>query len=98
MLRRVMFITIKNAPDGHADRMRERLTAAADHVDGIRASTVHDALPINDSPWTFVWQTDFADRAALDHYRDHRYHVDELVPLFTSIEFEASTAFIQLDG
>ena len=98
MLRRVMLITIKNAPDGHADRMRERLSAAADNVDGIRASTVHDALPINNSPWTFVWETDFDDQAALNDYRDHRYHVDELIPLFTSIEFEASTAFVHLDG
>ena len=98
MLRRVMLITIKNAPDGHADRMRERLSAAADNVDGIRASTVYDALPINKSPCTFVWETDFDDQAALDHYRDHRYHVDELIPLFTSIEFDASTAFVHLDG
>lgn len=97
MLRRVMLITIKNAPEGHADRMRERLTAAADNVDGIRASTVYDAVPVNNSACTFVWHTDFDDKAALDHYRDHRFHVDELIPLFTSIEFDSATAFIQLD-
>ena len=93
-----MLIAIKNAPEGHGDRMRERMAAAADNVEGIRASTVHKALPVNNSPWTFVWQTDFDDQGALDRYRDHPFHVDELIPLFTSIEFEATTAFMQLDA
>lgn len=97
MLRRLMFIAIKNAPDGHADRMRERMSAAPDNVDGIRTSTVHEALPVNKSPWTFVWQTDFDDQAALDTYRDHPFHVEELIPLFTSIEFESATAFVHID-
>ena len=98
MLRRVMLIAVKNAPDGHADRMRERMSAAVDAVEGIRASTVHEALPVNNSPWTFVWETDFDDQAALDRYRDHPFHVDELIPLFTSIEFEAATAFMNVDA
>ena len=98
MLRRLMLITIKNAPDGHADRMRERMSAAVDAVEGIRASTVHDAFPVNNSPWTFVWETDFDDQAALDTYRDHPFHRDELIPLFTSIEFEAATAFMNVDA
>jgi hypothetical protein len=97
MLRRVMFIAVKKAPDGHVDLMRERMSAAPDNVDGVRASRVRDALAVNNSPWTLVWETDFDDQAALDHYRDHRFHVEELIPLFTAIEFETATAFVHLD-
>jgi hypothetical protein len=93
-----MLITIKNAPDGHVDRMRTHLSETAANVEGIRSSTVYDALPVNNSPCTFVWETVFDDQAALDRYRDHPYHTEVLIGLFTSVEFEAATAFVRAGG
>ncbi|MEO8696017.1 MAG: Dabb family protein [Acidimicrobiales bacterium] len=94
MLRRVMLLSIENPNPAHLERMRSALAAATDNVDGVVSSVVHDALPINKSPCTFVWETVFADQAALDVYRDHPYHTDVLIPLFTAIQFNAMTAFI----
>ncbi|MEO5838028.1 MAG: Dabb family protein [Acidimicrobiales bacterium] len=98
MLRRLMLLSIENAPADHVERMRGALAAAADNVDGVVSSVVHDALPINKSPCTLVWETVFADQDALDVYRDHPYHTDVLIPLFTAIQFNATTAFVDASG
>jgi hypothetical protein len=94
MLRRVMLLSIENPNEDHLERMRTALVDAADNVDGVVSSVVHDALPINKSPCTLVWETVFEDQAALDVYRDHPYHTDVLIPFFTAIEFKATTAFV----
>jgi hypothetical protein len=94
MIRRLMLISIENPTDAHLERMRSRLADTAENVEGVVASVVHDALPINNSPCTFVWETVFADQAAIDVYRDHPYHTDVLIELFTSVEFNVTSAFI----
>ena len=93
MLRRVMLLSIQNPDQAHLDRLRAALAGAASNVEGVVSSVVHDALAINKSPCTFVWETVFVDQAALDVYRDHPYHTDVLIPLFTAIQFTATTAF-----
>ena len=98
MIRRVMLITIENPDPAHLDRMRRGLSETTDHVDGVVKSVVHEALPINNSPCTFVWDTVFADRAAIEAYRDHPYHTGVLVELFTSAQFNVTTAFVEDDG
>ena len=98
MIRRLMLITIESPTDDHLERMRNRLTETAANVEGVVASVVHDALPINNSPCTFVWETVFADQAAIDGYRDHPYHTDVLIELFTSVQFNVTTAFIAEPG
>jgi hypothetical protein len=94
MIRRLMLISIESPTEDHLERMRRSLTDTAANVEGVIASIVHDALPINNSPCTFVWETVFADQAAIDVYRDHPYHTDVLIELFTSVQFTVTTAFI----
>ena len=98
MLRRVMLISIENPTDAHLERMRTCLADTAAQVDGVVASVVHDALPINNSQCSFVWETVFDDQAALERYRDHPYHTDVLIGLFTSVQFSATTAFVNYSG
>ena len=94
MIRRLMLISIESPTEAHLERMRRSLADTAANVEGVIASVVHDALPINNSPCTFVWETVFADQAAIDVYRDHPYHTDVLIELFTSVQFNVTTAFI----
>lgn len=98
MIRRFMLISIENPTEAHLERMRSRLAETAANVEGVVASLVHDALPINNSPCTFVWETVFADQAAIDVYRDHPYHTDVLIELFTSVQFNVTSAFIAEPG
>ena len=65
-------IAIEQPDPAHLARMRTVLEAATEEVEGIIASKVHDALALNNSPYTLVWETTFADQAAIDRYRDHR--------------------------
>ena len=74
MIRRVMLIAIENPTADHLERMRRCLHDAPAHVEGIVESVVRNALPINNSQTNLVWDTVFADEAAIDRYRDHPYH------------------------
>lgn len=98
MIRRVMLITIENPDPAHLERMRRCLSETTAHVEGVVKSVVSQALPINNSPCTFVWDTVFADRAAIEVYREHPYHTGVLVDLFTSVKFNATTAFVDDAG
>jgi hypothetical protein len=93
-----MLISIGSPTDAYLERMRGCLAATAAHVEGVVASVVHDALPINNSQYTLVWETTFADQAAIDRYRDHPYHTDVLIELFTSVQFNVTTAFVADSG
>ena len=98
MIRRVMLISIESPTDAHLERMRSCLADTANQVDGVVASVVHDALPLNNSQCNFVWETVFTDTAAFEGYRDHPYHTDVLIGLFTSVQFTATTAFVNYAG
>jgi hypothetical protein len=94
MIRRVMLIAIENPNADHLDRMRRCLLEAPKHVEGIVESVVSDALPINNSPSTLVWDTVFADQAAIDRYRDHPYHTGAIRDVFTEVQFTVMSAFV----
>ena len=98
MIRRVMLIAIENPTADHVERMRKVLLAAPSNVEGIVESVVHDALPINNSPCTLVWDTVFADQAAIDHYRDHPYHTGTIRDIFVEVQFNVTSAFIDDAG
>ena len=93
MIRRVMLIAIENPTADHLDRMRRVLLAAPRNVDGIVESVVHDALPINNSPCTLVWDTVFDDQAAIDRYTDHPYHTGAIRDVFVEVKFSVTSAF-----
>ena len=94
MIRRVMLIAIENPTADHLERMRRCLHDAPAHVEGIVESVVRDALPINDSKTNLVWDTVFADEAAIDRYRDHPYHTGAIRDVFVEVQFNVMTAFM----
>jgi len=98
MIRRVMLIAIENPTADHLERMRRILLAAPSNVEGIVESAVHDALPINKSPCTLVWDTVFADQAAIDRYTDHPYHTGTIRDIFVEVTFNVTSAFFEDSG
>ena len=88
-----MLISIENPDDADLERIRACLTATAIEIEGVIESSVYDALPINNSPYRLVWDTLYADDAALERYRDHPYHTKDLREVFTAVSFSAATAF-----
>jgi hypothetical protein len=94
MIRRVILFTIEKPTAVHLARMRACLTDTPYQVPGIVTSVVHDAKPINNSPVTLMWETVFADDAAIDRYSDHPYHTGPIRDLFTAVDFQVATAFI----
>ena len=98
MIRRVMLIAIENPTADHLERMRRVLLAAPSNVEGIVESVVHDALPINNSPCTLVWDTVFADQAAIDRYTDHPYHTGTIRDIFVEVQFSVTSAFFNDAG
>ena len=94
MFRRMMHIQIEEPSPAHLTRMKAVLEATSAEIDGVVSSVVHDALPLNNSPYTLVWETVFKDQAALDHYRDHPYHTGPIRDVFTEVKFQTASAFV----